>query len=245
MRGVVYIAKQQCAKLRAELGFTVEEAACRVGVSVARLRGLLAGVKWREAEGIPLATVKACIKRLASRAGYTIEEAAAQLGTSVEWVLDRKRDGTIKVSRAPWDRRRVYVSAPMLRRLREAQQCPPCQKLLHDDWLRLSEAAFEAGVTGSTIIHWAEDGELPRRPSTVGWRYHRGAVRARARTYWRTVRYRRATPPNWLRTERGAAGKANPAVPLALHTPTQPTTGQASRPSSSAHTDLGQARVAS
>lgn len=201
MRGVVYVAKHQCRRLREEIGFTEEQAAQRVGVTVPRLRILLDGVDWRKAEGIPLVTVQATIKRLESREGYTIEEAAEQVGESVQWVLEQKRNGIIKVSQAKWDRRRVYITEPMLMRLQEAKQNPVRQERFNDDWLRLSEAAYEAGVTATTIIHWAEDGELDRRQSKVGWRYHREAVRARARTYWSSVRFHRATPPGWILAE--------------------------------------------
>lgn len=204
MRGLVYVSKNQCALLREAVGFTEEQAARRVGVSVQRLRALLEGVDWRKAEGIPLVTVQAAIKRLESREGYTIEEAAREVGESVQWVLDRKFDGTIKISRAKWDRRRVYITRPMMKRLHEAKRNPVAQERFGDDWLRQSEAAMEAGVTSATILRWAEDGELDRQQSNLGWRYHREAVRARARTYWETVRFRRAIPPDWL-TERASS----------------------------------------
>ena len=212
MRGVVYVSKHQCRRLREEIGFTEDEAARRVGVSVPRLRVLLEGVDWRKANGIPLATVQAAIKRLESREGYTIEAAANQVGMPSQWILDRLREGTIRISRAKWDRRRAYISKPMLTRLHEAKRTPVRQDRLSEDWLRLSEAALEAGVTGATIMRWATDGELDRRLSTRGWRYHRRAVRARARIYWRTVRYHRATPPSWLQP----AARAQP-VPNVPH----------------------------
>lgn len=202
MKGMVYVSKHQCGKLREEIGFSEEQAARRVGVTVPRLRILLEGVDWRKAEGIPLATVQAAIKRLESCEGYTIEQAAEKVGESVQWVLDRKRDGTIKVSQAKWDRRRVYITEPMLKRLQETKQNPiRKEQRFNDDWLRLSEAAFEAGVTATTIIRWAESSELERRQSKVGWRYHREAVRARARIYWKSVRFLRATAPGWMLAE--------------------------------------------
>ena len=168
-------------------------------VTVPRLRLLLDGVAWRKAEGIPLVTVQAAIKRLESHEGYTIEEAAAKLGMTVQWVLARKQDGTIKVSQAKWDRRRVYITEPMLQRLQEAKQKPVERERFNADWLRLSDAAHEAGVSPMTLIKWAEEAELERRQSKVGWRYHREAVRARARTYWKSVRFHRVNPPDWLR----------------------------------------------
>ena len=208
MRGVLYVSRHQVGQLREKIGFTEEQAARRAGVSVARLRHLLEGVAWRKAQGIPLVTLQAVIKRFESRAGYTVEEAAAKAGMTDQWVQERIQDGTIKVSRAKWDRRRIYISEPMMRRLLEAKQKTPGIKRLGADWLRLSEAANEAGVCTTTLIKWAEDGELVRLPSDVGWRYHREAVRARARRYWVTVRFRRATPPDWLQSEAQATRAA-------------------------------------
>ena len=69
------------------------------------------------------------------------------------------------------------------------------------DWLLQSKAAHEAGVSSGTIVRWAQDRELGRRRSRLGWRYHRKAIRARARRYWKTVRFRRAVPPDWLKHE--------------------------------------------
>lgn len=197
-RGVVYVLRNQCRELREKIGFTEEQAAQRVGVSVARFRHLLEGVDWRKADGIPLVTVQAVIKRLNSRAGHTIEEAAADLGMSVQWVSERIADGTIKVLKAPWDRRRTYISDPMMKRLIEARDNPQKREQIGDDWLRLSDAAAEAGVCTTQLIRWSENNELERRESAVGWIYHRNAVRARARKYWKTVRLHRAVPPDWL-----------------------------------------------
>ena len=201
MRGVEYISKHQCGKLRQKIGFTEEQAALRVGVTVPRLRVLLDGLDWRNAAGIPLTTVQAVIKRLESREGYTIEEAAEKVGETAQWVLECKHIGIIKVSLAKWDRRRTYISEPMLKRLQEHKKNPVRPERLGEDLLRLSEAAHEAGVTAVTIIKWADSGELARRQSKSGWRYHREAVRASARIYWQTVRFHRAVPPDWLQSE--------------------------------------------
>jgi len=208
-RGVVYVSRHQCGQLREKTGFTEGQAARRVGVSVPRLRRLLDGVNWRKANGIPLATVQAAIKRIESREGYTIEETAAALRMPVQWVLDRIQDGTTKVSRAKWDRRRVYISEPMLQRLKEFKRKPIKREQFGADWLRLSDAAHEAGVATLTLVRWAESGELDRQQSRIGWRYPRQAVRSRARRYWRSVRFRRATPPAWLRAESEGRGVSN------------------------------------
>lgn len=203
MKGIIYVGKHQCAQLREKIGFSEEQAAVRVGVSVVELRGLLDGVKWRNATGIPLETVQAAIKRLNSQQGYTVEEAAATLGVTPEWVHSRMEDGTIKVVSAKWNRERIYISAPMLERLRRAAAEPEKdqQIIFSAEWLRLSEAANEAGVTPATLIKWATSGELDRTPSSIGWRYHRDAVRIRARLYWQTARFHRQTLPGWLSEE--------------------------------------------
>lgn len=195
--GSLYVLRQQCRELRDRLGFSEEEAARRVGVTEERFRHLLEGVNWRVAKGIPLATVQAVIKRLESHVGYTFEEAAAMLKVTVQWVKERVADGTIRIARASWDRRRLYITNKMMLRLEKAKTRPLVEKL-GPDWLLLSDAATEAGVTATMIIRWSEKGELDRRQSKVGWRYHRQAVRARARRYWKTVRYHRAIPPKWL-----------------------------------------------
>lgn len=200
-RGVEYVSRHQCALLRAKNGFTEEQAARRVGVTVPRLRELLDGVAWRKAEGIPLVTVQAVIKRLESNEGYSIEEAAEQLGKTPQWVRDRIADGTVKLSRAKWDRRRVYLSVPMMQRLQQTILHPVKRERLGDEWLRVSKAAAEAGVSVTTILHWGDRGELSRKMHRGIYRYHREAVRARARTYWADIRFHRATPPAWLAEE--------------------------------------------
>lgn len=199
-RGITYVLRQQCARLRETIGFTEAEAARRAGVSIERFRVLLKGVNWRGAKGIPLVTVQAVVKRLESREGYTLEEAAAKLRATVDWIRERVLDGTIRVSRAKWDRRRLYITEPMFQRLQDAKRHPVKRERFGADWLHLSKAAHEAGVSTGTLLRWAADGELKRRHSRTGWRYHRKAVRVRARRYWKTVRFHRAVPPAWLRS---------------------------------------------
>jgi hypothetical protein len=200
-RGILYVAKDQCSRLRQSIGFSEHEAARRVGVTVARLRELLNGVNWRKSNAIPLVTVQAVIKRRQSQPGYTLEQAAEILGKPVSWVEARQGDGTIRVLRTKWAPTRIYLSEPMMTRLRKFAEPQHGAEKLSAEWLRLSDAAFEAGVTTSTIIKWAETGALDRRQSKNGWRYHRDLVRAHARNYWQTVRFHRATPPDWLQAE--------------------------------------------
>ncbi len=95
----------------------------------------------------------------------------------------------------------MYLSEPMMARLRKfGEPTDPVEKP-SADWLRLSDAAFEAGVTTTTIVRWAETGVLDRRKSKLGWLYHRADVRIQARCYWQIVRFHRATPPEWLQAE--------------------------------------------
>ena len=171
MRGIVYVPQQQCANLREQIGFTPREAARRAGVTVTEFRKALAGVNWRGSDRIPLVTVQVVIKRLQSRPGQTIEDAAKALGRDVAWVEDRINDGTVRLLRRRWDADRLYLSEPMMRRLRNAAANPELPKPLGKDWLRLGEAAMEAGVTAATIMKWASNAELERIHGRAGWRY--------------------------------------------------------------------------
>lgn len=200
-RGVVFVPRHLCARLRETIGFTEQQAAQRVGVTVADLRKLLKGVHWRQAEGIPLSTVQAAISRRQSRSGYTVEEAAAILQVAEQQIRELIKGGVAKLVRTPWDDR-SYITEPMLRRLRRAVgSADETREVLGEGWLSLGDAALEAGVCTTTVIRWATDGQLERQKSNRGWRYHRDAVRVRARQYWETVRFHRAVPPSWLLSE--------------------------------------------
>ena len=72
-----------------------QEAAQRLGLTVAHFRHLLDGVDWRKAAKIPLITVDAVRKRMESRNGYSIEDAASRVGKTPQWVQERIEDGTI------------------------------------------------------------------------------------------------------------------------------------------------------
>lgn len=205
MRGIVYVSWQQCAAIRETVGFTEEEAARRACVTVAEFRAALTGVDWRGTGAIPLVTVQAVIKRRQSAPGYTIEEAAQALQRSVGWVEARIADGSVRPLQRRWDRNQLYLSEPMMRRLRAVPVCPRATDLPGEEDLRLGEAALEAGVTTSTITHWADAGELARIRTRSGWRYPREIVRARARLYWQRNRFHREVPPQWLQEERATA----------------------------------------
>lgn len=209
MRGIRYVSRHQCAQLREERGFTVEQAAARARVTVPQLQALLKGVNWRGAEGIPLTTLQAVIKRIQSQQGLSVNVAAQALGTTAEWINVRIADGTITVKRNKWDDR-IYISHPMLERLRKAQIQPTPRRRLSADWVRLSEAATLAGVSTTTLIRWGESGDVRRSLEASGWHYQQDDVRARARGYWQTVRFKRARAPAWLRAEQQCTGQ--PAV---------------------------------
>ena len=76
-----------------------------------------------------------------------------------------------------------------------------CVDLLVTGGRTLKPLARELGVSAATLLRWADDGELARKQAPSGYRYHREAVRARARQYWATVRFHRAVPPSWLAAE--------------------------------------------
>ncbi|MCR6481026.1 hypothetical protein NU688_33050 [Variovorax sp. ZS18.2.2] len=207
MRGVRYVSRHQCAQLREKLGFSEEQAAARAMVTVPQLQELLKGVNWRGAAGIPLSTLQAVIKRIQSRQGHTFDEAAEALGTTAEWITECVNNGTVTAKRNKWDDR-LYLSAPMLGRLRKALLLPAPRARLSADWVRQTEAAGVAGVSSSTLIHWAEAGDIHRIKETSGWHYHLDEVRARARMHWSTVRLKRAKAPAWLRAEQQVEASA-------------------------------------
>lgn len=198
IRGITYVSRWQCRMLRGELGYTEQQAAEKLRIGVPRLRELLATVNWRGTAGIPLVTLQAVRQRLESREGFEIETAAAELGKSVEWVRQQIHDGIVRVAQAPWDRRRQYLSAPMMERLRAEIANPTVRETWTDNWLLLSKAAGLAGVSPTTIIQWGEKGLVTHRESQQGRRYSRGAVMAQARSYWANSRYKRDLRPAWL-----------------------------------------------
>lgn len=197
-RGDTFVSRHACAAWREQQGYTEAEAARRAGITVPRLRALLEGVDWRGTGRIPLVTVQAVIKRLESREGVTLQEAAATVGQSLDWVEAQIRAGVVRVSRAPWDQRRRYLTQPMLERLRRAPLKPVRKPGPTAQWLLLSTAATLAGVTNTTLTKWAERGEIETQPTPRGTVYCRRQVKASARRYWKTCRFHRATPPAWL-----------------------------------------------
>ena len=198
MRGRKYVLRHQCGQLREQLGFSEAVAARRAGVSVASLRKLLEGVNWRRANGIPLATLQAVIKRTKSRCGFTVDETASAVGQTSDWVQARIADGTVKVKMSKWSERK-YLTASMVKRLRLVVNKPATSdKHIGAQWLGLGQAAIEAGVSVTTLNCWGAALELPRRKMPCGWRYLRDDVRSRARRYWETIHFHRAAMPKWI-----------------------------------------------
>ncbi len=215
-RGLLYVLKQDCRVLRDRLGIPMEQAAQRVGVSVDRMRVLLKGVDWRGLEdGIPLGTLQAVVKRHKSRPGYTLEEAAQALGQTLEWLQARVEDGTVRVSRAPWDHQLLHLSEPMFERLRLAASAPAPQPRTAGEWVRLSQAALDAGVCNTVMLEWGRGGEVTTEQRANGRHYLVSSVRARARLHWQTQRRRRARPPQWLALERASRGPQTLSVAMA------------------------------
>lgn len=205
-----YVLREQCANFRRENGFSEEEAAQRVGVTIAQLHSLLSGLDWRKEEGIPLVTVQAAIKRKQSAQGFTIEEAAAAVGMPVRWVKDRIEDGTVRVIATSWNKERVYLTDPMMARLRVAKGVPADvvdaariyrERAHSPNWLMLGEAADEAGVSTTTLGKWEKQHRLEGYKSPKGMLYPRDQVRVCARQYWSTQRRSRIDPPGWLANE--------------------------------------------
>jgi DNA-directed RNA polymerase specialized sigma24 family protein len=212
LTGKVCVLRQQCCQLREQRGFPETQAAARLGVSIEDLQLLLEDLDWRKTQAITLTVLQSAVKRLQSCEGYTIEEAANALSAPAKWVEARVLDGTVRLTNTKWNPERQYLPEPMFQRLKEAFANPTSDERLGADWLHLSDAANESGVSAGTITNWVNRGELERRPSLTGWRYHREAVRARARLYWPTVRFHRATPPAWLQAEIRAKSKDQPRV---------------------------------
>lgn len=203
--GQTFVSRHACAVLREKHGYTLAQAARKAGTTVQRFETLLRGVDWRGTGGIPLLTVQAVIDRLNSREGFTIEEAANFLDTSVEWIEQCIVDGVVRVSRAKWDRRRRYLSEPMMDRLRKARDMPKAKPVkLSSDWLLLSAAATLAGVSVTTIMQWHQKGDIEGRKTHRGMLYHRTSVMARARRYWEAARFKRRVRPQWYQAEQRA-----------------------------------------
>lgn len=200
--------RQQLAELRDAIGYTETQAATKLRISVAHLRTVLAGVHWRQEGLIPKDTAAAVRKRLDSSKGLTVMQAAMELCETEQWVRDRIKDGTVRVTTAPWNARRLYLTAPMMQRLRAAQRRAAPLPALSDTWITLAAAARLAGVSTATINNWRLAGDLRVRHEPNGHRFARVSVMARARRYWPTCRFHRATPPDWLQAE--MAAKAAP-----------------------------------
>jgi hypothetical protein len=206
-RGVRYVSRQQIRELRETEGFPPTEAARRLGISVFRLRSLARHADWRDSNRYTIDVINTIRKRMESEAGYTIAAAARVLRKSVRWVETEIANGTARVLRTPFKKNRRYLSRPMFARLQAAAARPPRRaRRLSSEWLLVSDAALLAGVSATQIQRWADLGEVRCQFTThLFRRYHRRSVMGRARRYWtKECRFKRATPPAWLREETAA-----------------------------------------
>ena len=203
-RGELMVSKHQLRVLRERIGFTHAQAARKLKITKTRLLELLDRATWRaKGDKLPLEVVQTLAKRIKSKNGYTVEEAAKKVRKAPSWVRARIKDGTVKLVRAHWDRRRTYLSDHMIERLRTAAKLPAVKrKPLGSGWMLVGSAAVEAGVSITTLKRWGDDGLVERRQTEKGWRYRRGSVRAHTRRYWKTQRFHRAVPPAWMLARR-------------------------------------------
>ncbi|MBN9272603.1 MAG: helix-turn-helix domain-containing protein [Mesorhizobium sp.] len=200
-RGTLQVAWRQVAKLREDIGFTEEQAAAKVGVSIADLRILLEGVQWRrQGEGIPLFTVQALVKRRQSKHGHTIAEAAAILGESVAWVEARIVEGVARLYKPRWTDR-THITDIGLEALRRAAITGPAEPKPPAGGLTAPQAALLAGVCKTTIVRWASEGLLVSGQTRRGPVYDPESVKRQARIYWASARFHRDTRPDWLKAE--------------------------------------------
>jgi hypothetical protein len=200
-RGTTQVPWRQVAQLREEIGFTEEQAAAKVGVSVPELRGLLDGVQWRLQSGcIPLVTVQALVKRRQSNHGHTVEDAAAQLGRSVTWIEQRLADGVARLHKNRWSTR-PYLTDLGLEALREAAESGSARWTPPSNWMISSQAAGLAAVSKTTLGNWAEQGLVTAAGTSRGPVYEPESVKAQARAYWANARFVRDLRPDWLKAE--------------------------------------------
>jgi hypothetical protein len=135
---------------------------------------------------------------------------------TVQWVNERIADGTIRVLATKWSPHRLYVSAPMLRRLKDAaERGVETVEKLGADWLTASAASLLAGVSLTTFQRWHEAGEILIKPSSKGPVFQDESVKLRAATYWRTARFKRPKYPAWLQSQLGERGETSSPQPRA------------------------------
>lgn len=200
--GQLLVARQQCVELREAIGYTEREAARRCKLTVPRFRRLLRGLDLdrRGQRGrIRLDVVRNVERRLAAPPGKTFDEVAAEIKKPAHWIRYQLRLGRIEVVRAKWDHKQLYLTKATIERLRQlAARHTRRRPTLGTDWLLLSEAARHAGVSTGTVRAWVREGGIRQRRGGRVMHYRRPSIEARAGRYWRTQRFKRATPPAWL-----------------------------------------------
>ncbi len=198
------LAKVDLRLLREKEGFTIDMASKVVGVCREEVRRLMRECGYRvRKKNISIDAVYIMREKYRDRTyralpGVTLQEASERANASLAWVRARIADGTVKVLRDTQDRRRLYLTEPMMKRLL-AYQRGYKRKYRHDgSWLTLDQACIEAGVTVGTFNDWYNAGEIATRQFRHGLRYSRETVRKRAKQYWAQTRWLRAKKPAWL-----------------------------------------------
>jgi hypothetical protein len=204
-RGIVYLLRADCQRIRETRHLSHEQAAEMVGIDLPHLREYLKRIRSDVADGsgaIPFSTVQQIIRRRqdSQRIVLTVEQAAAQLGVGNADVLDMIDQGVISPGRSFWDSQ-LEISAPMFKRLREELSKPTRTNRPEGDSVRLTAAAYLAGVSPTTVLRWADAGEVSNDLRPSGKFYAVESLKARARHYWRTTRLKRAARPAWLIAE--------------------------------------------
>ena len=205
------LARQQCIELRRRVGIKEDEAAVRLQMAIPSLRKALSAYKVEPGSVIPFTVFQKIAQRRNRAPGQKISQVAAHLRVSLDWIMEQIDKGLVRPTEMIWDSEEIYFTKPMVQRLKTAAS--NCDRDMATvipakptEWLRVSQAGFEAGVSISTIAKWAKDGALKTTMSPQGCLYLKASVRKKAREFWRSSRFKRANPPAWL-----SAGQAHGA----------------------------------
>lgn len=216
MRGVRYVLRYQCAEWRDTVGFSSEEAARRIGVTVEHLNELLEGLQWRPMAGISLTVLSSVVKRRNAERGMTIPDAADLLAVPESWIWSRVNDGTVRLSNSRWTRAGHLLNGSMMLRLNRAleehgvDETPPPSPVLTDH-IRLNAAAMLAGVSTTTVLNWKDEGLTCFVNARGNW-FRPDDIKHWARKFHAHSRYRRDMRPEWLvRETREGDGRLAPA----------------------------------
>jgi len=206
--GEIFVSRQQCRELRDAIGFTVDDVAKKLTLSVERVRDVLQGLDWRGGDRLSPSVVDAIEKRLEAKHSFTVDAVAQRLGKSPEWVRARIEAGLVKTRRARWHPDRQILSARTVAELQSIAEAELPDRIPRD-WVYCQGATKIAGVSSGTLNGWVDDGTLPYRETPAGRRYDPAEVMRRAKQHWETGRQRRGGPPAWLASN-AASPEASP-----------------------------------